>query len=323
MAALRDISVDSGMTQFLYKFISEGARFSGLLTTEQDLDDIEAERIRQRWTTQHGGVENWNNIAVLGRGASYQNTSMSFNDMAFPELDGRTEARICMAFGISPILIGTKIGLDASTYSNYAQARRAWYEEWVTPQWEFLAEQFGSQMLRTEKPGGGYIANTTYSCAFNIRNVAALQENRDLAFRRAVSAVRANLLTRDQGLQEIGLDPVDNKRVYIGAAIRVGEDTTGTLLSNIEGVDLDDITPEDEDSQGDFAVTNSVFGNGKEQQFPNDLQGTDPAQALEERQFKAFAHKRIREGKPEELHNFSWKNTPPAQIPLLIEKYSK
>lgn len=300
MAALRDISVDNGMSQFLYEFIRNGARFSGLLSTVQDLDDIEAERIRTRWKQQHGGVENWNDIAVLGNGATYQNTSMNLNDMAFPELDGRIEARICMAFEMPPVLLGAKVGLKASTLTNYEQSRQAWYEEWVTPQWEYLAEQVQVQMFK-KREGPITTYDTSYMCEFMTKNVAALQKNRDLAFRRAISAARANVFTRDQALAEIGMAPVDNAPIYVGPTLEMSP-TTG---ANSRGGHEDSIA--ESENRESMPDTNAV--------------GTGAEQILEQKQFRAFATKRLKEGKPEDLDKFVWKYSDKDTIDNLITQY--
>jgi HK97 family phage portal protein len=304
MAALKDIAVDNGMAEFLFQFIKEGARYSGLLSTDQDLDDIEAERIKQRWKTQHGGVDNWNGIAVIGRGTTYQNTSMNFNDMAFPELDGRTEARICMAFQMPPILVGAKIGLRASTFTNYGQAREAWYEEWVTPQWEFLAEQYQTQMLREYDDIGNIVINPFILCEFMTKKVRALQPNRDAAFKRAILAAHANVFSRNQALEEIGSDPVDKGHVYVGATITLRESSLITGQSTEE------------------SLMNQIQSPGEEPPLEETTAapGLSAAQVLEARQFKSFASKRIREGRPDEINNFEWLYTPPEDQAFLIQQ---
>lgn len=300
MAALSDVAVDNGMGQFLYEFIRNGARFSGLLTTEQDLDDIEADRIKQRWKLQHAGVQNWNDIAVLGSGASYQNTSMNLSEMAFPELDGRIEARICIAFQMPPVLLGAKIGLKASTLTNYEQSRSAWYEEWVTPQWEYYAEQFQSQMFRdVQGQTITYVDNVL--CEFMTKNVAALQKNRDLAFRRAISAARANVFTRDQALAEIGMAPVDNAPIYVGPTIGMNADTG----ANNRGANPDAIAS----AENSEALQDTNAAN------------TGANEILEQKQFKAFASKRIKEGKVDEIDSFVWKHTNEDMQQILINHY--
>jgi HK97 family phage portal protein len=305
MAALKDIAVDNGMAEFLFNFIKEGARYSGLLSTDQDLDDIEAERIKQRWKSQHGGVENWNDIAVIGRGTTYQNTSMNFNDMAFPELDGRTEARMCMAFQMPPILVGAKIGLRASTFTNYGQAREAWYEEWVSPQWEFLAEQYQTQMLRDYDAAGNVVNDPNIYCEFYTKKVRALQPNRDQSFKRAVLAAHANVFSRDQALEEIGSDPVDGKNVYVGATITLRESSSLVGESDITGL-LGAIASPDEDLE-------------LRQAADKPIKSAD--QVLEERQFKAFAAKRIRENHPSEIDQFEWLHTPVEDQKILYDQF--
>lgn len=300
MAALRDIGLDNSMSSFLTSFISSGAKFSGVLSTDQDLDDNEAERIRSRWKTQHGGTTNWSDIVVLGHGTEYQPISMDFDEMAFPELDARTEARICMAFQIPPILIGTKIGLQASSYSNYEQARKAWYEEWVTPQWEFLAEQYGVQMLKEPDQFGRLSMPANYLCEFMVKKVAALQVNRDLAFRRSISAARSNVITRDEARQEIGYDAVDNAPVFIGP------------VSNSNTNAVDDIAGNGSHGIGSDRIANEDLGEGS--LGADAIAGQDEltdasiaAQSMERKQFASFAKRRIAEGKAIEVFDFQWK----------------
>jgi len=310
MSVLRDIAVDNGMTDFLYDFIRNGAKFSGLLSTDQDIDDVEAERIRRRWRTQHGGSENWSDIAVLGHGSKYQNISMDFEQMAFPELDGRIEARICMAFEISPILLGTKVGLRAATLSNYSQARKAWYEEWVTPQWEYLASQYHDQMFR--KVFNKRIEyNDNILCEFMTRNVAALQENRDLEFRRAISAARANVFTRDQALNEMRLAPVDGKPVYVGPVSGISKTGPASGAYNT-GAEYNDKVAQSDNQEVLDEVTQ---------------QGSAPAytaeQILEQKQFKSYASKRVREGKLNELYAFVWVYNDSDTAHQMISQYEE
>jgi HK97 family phage portal protein len=307
MACLRDIGVDNGMSRFLDSFIREGARFSGLLSTDQMLDDVEAERIRQRWKLQHSGIDNWNDIAVLGHGTKYQNVSMNFQEMAFPELDARTEARICMAFQMPPMILGAKVGLAASTYSNYGQARKGWYEEWVTPQWEFLAEQYGTQMIRDYDEGGFPIYSEQYYCEFMTKRVAAMQADRDNSFKRAINAASANVFSRDQSLAEMGMDPVDGKHVYVGRG-------TSAVPSSEGSIDPEAASGISEDDNIDTVPTEPL---------KPDEGGTYAEQEYEKKQFKVFAKKRAKEGKSDEIFSFDWKYTPAAKRAEIIAEFFK
>lgn len=287
MAALRQIGVDNSTTDFLKIFMQEGAQFAGLLSTTQKLNDIEAERIQNRWTKQHGGVGNWSKVAVLGEGVTYQSVQMNFRDMVFPELDARTESRICMTFETPPILMGAKIGMDRSTYSNYAESRKAWYEEWVNPQWEFLASQVQEQMLDeyTEQP-------ENYICQFYTRNVRALQEDETAIWTRTVDAATRNIITRDEAREKMGYDAIDEVPVFVGmGAPAVGEEA--------------EPGPTAEEMAQQFS---SGSGNGNTRWNAEDQEGSDAEQELEEKQWRAFARKR--EGNLAGLKSFAWRYTP-------------
>ena len=117
--ALRVMGVDSELTDFVRLFFQQGASTNGVLKTEQVLSDDAARSIQDRWMGQHGGANNWVKPAVLGQGVSYQSTAQTFKDFQFDQVDARNEARICTVFDIPPILLGTKVGLQSATYSNY------------------------------------------------------------------------------------------------------------------------------------------------------------------------------------------------------------
>lgn len=217
--ALRTISADNNATDFLASFFQRGAVISGVLKTQASLSDAEAMRIRARWRDVHGSTANWGDIAVLGAGTEYQAVQMSFKDMDFTSLDGRDEARICSIFNVPPVLLGAKVGLSASTYSNYAEARKAFYEETIHPRWQQLAGEITTQLI--PKYGGD---SRRVFAAFDTADIKALQEDRTARWGRAVGAAQSGLVTRDEARQEMGLDPIDNAQVFVGGAPDVGGD---------------------------------------------------------------------------------------------------
>ncbi len=212
--ALRTVSVDNAATDFLASFFQRGAIIGGILSTEQNLKDAEAEHIRTRWRQQHGGTENWGDIAVLGNGTKYQSTQMNFKEMDFAVLDGRSEARICQVFGVMPILVSARIGLDRSTYNNYENARKAFYEETVEPRWRWYQTRITHQLLPH------YSVPAQYTVEFDTSRVSALQENTDALWKRVREFAKLNLITRDESRAYIGKDPVDHAPVFVGVMVR-------------------------------------------------------------------------------------------------------
>ncbi len=284
MVALRSISADNNTSNFISRFFESGAQFSGLLSSVQSLTDQEADRLQQRWIKQHGGADKWHAPAVLGNGSTYQNTGMSFQQMQFGDLDARMESRICSVFGVPPILIGAKVGLDRSTFSNFAEARRAFYDNPIKPEWRFLASSFGSQMLEDG-----------LTCEFDLSDITILQEDRSAKFNRAVSASNAGLITRDEARQEMGLDAIDNAPVFVGQQ------------------SAPEIEPEPDDVQSDNATERTEkIGDEREEMME-----------VERKRFKEFARKRQKEDNDDKIATFKFRYLSKAEQVSLLKAYAE
>ncbi len=162
----RSGDVDNRVTEFLGIFFARGTMASFLLSTENDLSDAQAARIRERWTSIYGGSENWAEVAVLDKNTKAQRLNMSFEEMGFGAIDERNESRILGPFGVPPILIGTRVGLNRSTYSNYEQARRAFWEDTFVPE---------LRLFETEVQH--FLGSAAAWPAFDFGQVPALQKN--------------------------------------------------------------------------------------------------------------------------------------------------
>ena len=202
MVALDLIDTDNTATRIIRSFLGNGNFLGGVLTTEQALAEAEAERIRQRWRQEHGGSDNAGDIAVFGKGVKFEPYSMTFREATFPELDSRSEARICMVFKVPPMLISAKIGMDRSTYSNYKEARQGFYESTISSEWNFLAGQLQEQLL----PEYG---DPDLICEFDTRKVKALQEDRNAMVERAIKLYQSGVATINEARKEAMLDPMD------------------------------------------------------------------------------------------------------------------
>ena len=278
--ALNVVQVDNFATAFLNDFMQHGAMPQGLLTSDQMLQPQEAEDISKRWIEKHGGAQNWSKPAVLGRGTTYQATGAAFSPgFDFTKIDGRDEARMCMAIGVEPILIGAQVGLQASTYSNYKEAREAFYEARIQPEWRYLASELREQLMPHFES-----APSAFTVSFDLNDIKALQENKTEAWQRSIQAWQANLIDRDTALQEMKLDPVDD------GAVVYYKDTLSFAPPDL-GAAVDNSTPESiVEPAGDT------------------LDAQQAAQELERKQFKAF----IRHGR--KAADFSFKHLSASEI---------
>jgi HK97 family phage portal protein len=295
--ALRMMGVDNNATDFLKVFFQRGTKLAGLLKTAQTLGDTEAQRIKERWRDTHGGVENWGDIAVLGNGAEFQSIQMNFRDMEFPELDARSEGRICMLFKTPPILIGAKIGLDRSTFSNFGEARSAFYEDPIMPDWAMLSAAVEMQLMPY------YGEDPDIECAFDTSKVKALQEDQTAIWTRATTAAQTGVITRDEAREQLGLDPIDKGESVFLSGPDAGGASSNPIppgLAQYTGLDMTEDPSDTEDMP------------------PENQDAEAAAQEAEVKKFRAFAKTRIKEGKLREVQAFPFKFTPPAIRSRLI-----
>lgn len=147
-------NVDNQVTRFLKNLFDRGGLPLGLLKYDIPLEDDQITEIKRKWREIYGGVSNWGDIGILPEGASYSKLGMNFEEMGFKLVDERNESRILGPFGVPPILIGTRFGLMRSTYSNYEEARRAFWEDTMSYE---LTLQEDEYMYYLQSDDGGFV----------------------------------------------------------------------------------------------------------------------------------------------------------------------
>ena len=95
--------------------------------------DTTINEIRKRWREHYGGFDKWS-VGILDKGGKYQRVGLTFEEMGFKEIDYRSETRIMGPFGVAPILIAARVGLDTATYANVEAARQAYWEDTAIPE---------------------------------------------------------------------------------------------------------------------------------------------------------------------------------------------
>jgi hypothetical protein len=136
---LREIKADTAATSHKLQFFEQAAtpnlkvKADPLLTPEKF----------KEWVTlfREGseGTANAYKTLFLGGGADAEVIGANMRQMDFKQTQGAGETRIAAAAGVPPVLVGLSEGLQAATYSNYGQARRAFADEWARPTWRNFA----------------------------------------------------------------------------------------------------------------------------------------------------------------------------------------
>jgi len=213
---LREIGISSGLTDFLKTFLDRGALPLYALIPSDDaqvarqwMDPAMQEAVRQAWRDRYQGVRNAVDPLPLAGVKDVRPIGMNFNELAYPDLNNLTDARICMGFGVSPILIDAQVGLQQSTYSNKTEARRSFYEDTMTYLWSRLDDAFTRHLLPE------FVTDPTYNLSFDTSDIPALKDDRDKRMVTATTALRAGGLTINSFLGEVGMKAVEGGDVFL------------------------------------------------------------------------------------------------------------
>ena len=293
MSALEMINTDNNMTLMIQNFLKNGNFLGGLLSTEnQVLQEAEAETYRRRWQESHGGSKNAGEIAVLGKGLKFQTTSSSFRDMVFPEVDARSESRICMVFRVPPILIGAKVGIDRSTFANYKESRQSFYEGAISNEWKYLSGIVTDQLLPDFEN-----SPKLFICNFDTSEVKALQEDRNSQVDRADKMYKGKWAKLNEARKEAGLDPIESEEG--------------------EAFYQEPAQPEPAELESEIVESKEVPPMLPEPKTDEELE----AEESEEKKFRSFAKRRIKENRFDDIREYEFKFLSSDKQKKLIKEY--
>lgn len=136
----REMSADNAATEHKRSYFRNGA-VSGLVATLPSSVTPEMfARFMEVFNREHQGAHNAYKTLFLGGGADVKNMGNNLQQLTFTSTQGAGETRIAAAAGVPPIIAGFSEGLQAATYSNYSQARRAFADQTVRPLWRSAAQ---------------------------------------------------------------------------------------------------------------------------------------------------------------------------------------
>jgi HK97 family phage portal protein len=207
-AAMRAVAIENTMADFVKVFFQNNGvpSWVAVLKDEyQSIDQDDAEAAAERLMQRFGQGRGAGRIAIMPGLERIERVQANFDEMAFTDLSDMTAASICSAFAVPPILIHTKLGLDASTYSNYGQARRAFYEDTITPLWRRL----DGAMTRALLPE--FDVDESVSLEFDTSEIPALQD--DLTNERAqkIELWRSQVITRNEIRSDFGYSEIEDE----------------------------------------------------------------------------------------------------------------
>jgi phage portal protein BeeE len=132
---VREIDADTDLTGYKIRYLENAATPNMIIKYEQQLTDEVIESVGARMKARHGGVDNAFKTLILDRGADFTVVGADLQKLEYTTVQAAGESRIASAAGVPGIVVGLKEGLQAATYSNYAQAMRRFADLTMRPLW--------------------------------------------------------------------------------------------------------------------------------------------------------------------------------------------
>lgn len=201
LSAIREVENDEERKAIVSELMKNKNVPGIILESENNFKREQRMDIKGSLEEQIGSTaQNRGKTIVLPHGLKLSNQNNT-HDIDFSQINGLTESRICLAFGVPPIVIGAKVGLDKATYSNYEQARKSFYRETVRPLWTYFASALTKCLVH--EPDLYFRFNTT--------KVEELKEDTDKTAGRAEKLYKAGIIDVNEAREMLGLDPIEEE----------------------------------------------------------------------------------------------------------------
>lgn len=186
---------------------------AGALEVDGSLTEEQRERLTHVFRRRHAGPRNAGRVLLLEGGIRYSPVGLDARELSW--LDGlKLSAReIAIAYGVPPELLGDS---ENKTYSNYQEARRAFYTETVLPLADRLFEELSSFVARP-------YSDTLYY-AYDPDQIEALAEDRNAVWERVLKALDRSMLTINEAREAAGYSPIEGGDVRLMPATLIPVD---------------------------------------------------------------------------------------------------
>lgn len=153
--ARQGLSLAMAAEQFGAKFFGSGSLMSGILQTEQRLDQPQADRLKAAWQAKVGGIGRAHEAVVLDGGTKFQQMSIPPGDAQFIESRGFQITEVARMFGIPPhMLMQTE---KSTSWGTGIEQQGIGFVTYTLRPWLNRVEQRVTKMLR---PGSVYARYT-------------------------------------------------------------------------------------------------------------------------------------------------------------------
>jgi HK97 family phage portal protein len=121
-AARQSVGISLAAEEFAARFYSNNATLGGVIKTDADLTSEQAQKLQASWMSSHSGLANAHKPGVLDNGASWESTSLTWEQSQFLQSRNFQAAEIAgQMFLIDPEMLGIVVQGKRQTYANIEQ----------------------------------------------------------------------------------------------------------------------------------------------------------------------------------------------------------
>ena len=204
VAAMGSVDSDTSQTDYIRAFFENGGVPAGFLKYSMPLNDPQRAEIRAKWQAIYGNaLGRQHDVGVLDVNADYQEIGAPLDKLSSQTLRSVAESRICMVFGVPPLIVYAYVGLLRATYSNLSEAWAGFWDATMSPafkEWRI----FWTKALLPEFESERDIRAERVRLSYDLSAVAALQEDVDAAQKRARDNWSAGGITLNEFRAAIG-----------------------------------------------------------------------------------------------------------------------
>lgn len=133
-----EFRADKAATIHKLKFFENAATPNISVSLKESIGPEKFKDFVRRMKEATQGLDHAYETLYTGGGADVRVIGADMRQIDFAITQGHGETRVAAAGGVPPIIVGLSEGLQAATYSNYGQAKRAYADLFLRSQWRSL-----------------------------------------------------------------------------------------------------------------------------------------------------------------------------------------
>lgn len=288
MAALepgaRSVDTNNEGRTWNMKLLENSARPPGMFASEQPLNDIQYQRVRQQIEERYAGAANAG-TPMISDGSPVKWVPFGYTPAEMDWLNGlkMTAEEIGLAVGCPPELLGASI----KRFATYAEARKSLYHETILPEADYLRDELNTWLM----PKFGDV-----ELDYDRDGIEAIREDRAQVWSMAGEAWKDGRLTKNEARVAMGYDEEPDADYFVLPMTLTREDDPAAAA---------DIPTEDGggDPSGNAPVDDGADNADPQQQKP-------PAKGWEFKVFRLNSpKKRARHFKSLERRRQAWRKS--------------